>query len=91
MHRILPFALPALLAACDTTSGGALQKTVPANACAGGVLPAMAGRNIGEYRFAQNLDHRIIAPGMSATDDTRQGRLTIRVDDKGWITAANCQ
>ena len=66
---------------------------VPATICTGApatAVQALVGRNVGELRLAPNLDRRIITPSTAVTEDYREGRLNLWVDDKGWISKAEC-
>lgn len=78
-----------ILLATASASACAAGPTVPADACRGGTVPELVGRNIGEVSLAPGLPHRVVIPG-AAAQPAPVGTLLLRVDDKGWITAAGC-
>lgn len=80
---------PARLLAAGLLSACTAGLTVPADVCRGGPVPQLVGRNLGEVGFAPGLPHRVIIPG-STSPFAAPGTLLVRVDEKGWITAAGC-
>lgn len=90
MHRllILPLAALGLVAACEPMPK---RDRVGADICrAPAAVAALVGRNVGELTFARDLIRREVLPGQPVTEDYNPDRLTIYLDDKGWITRAEC-
>ena len=90
MHRlmILPMAIAPLLAACEPVPA---RDRVAANICQSPAnVAALVGRNVGELNFARDLIRREVLPSQPVTEDYNPDRLTIYLDDKGWITRAEC-
>lgn len=77
----------ALLAVLLTAGCAPTRVEVPPGVCPG-TPSGLVGRNIG--MFAVTAYHRIIVPGRPVTADRRLDRLSITVDEKGWITRADC-
>ena len=90
MHKLLipPLAILTLLAACEMAPA---RDRVAANICRSpAAVAALVGRNVGELTFARDLIRREVLPGQPVTEDYNPDRLTIHLDDKGWITRAEC-
>ncbi|WCR11754.1 hypothetical protein JHW45_05120 [Paracoccus stylophorae] len=77
-------ALPAMLAACATTT------SVPVARCDQVAHQALVGQNIGAVTLPADLRQRIISPGDTLTQDHDPDRLNVFVDPKGWIARVTC-
>ena len=83
--RIIPaLSLLPLLAACAV----APENRFPSRC--GPEFDMMTGRNIGEFDLPPSLPHRIAQPGAHLTEDFNPARLTVFVDDKGWVQRVQC-
>ncbi|MDO5528597.1 MAG: hypothetical protein Q4F71_04260 [Paracoccus sp. (in: a-proteobacteria)] len=79
-----------MLASCAEPGYHYPRTPVGPEICAQGPSATLAGRNVGDFAFARGMAMRQIQPGARAEGPAVPNRLTLHVDDKGWITRAYC-
>lgn len=96
-RMLVALAAGSLLAGCAGETNQSTQPaTMPDDACGASHVQGFEGRKldddlrarIGEQSDAETI--RIMRPGHAYTMDYRVGRLSVRIDEDGRITALNC-
>ncbi|MDO5646674.1 hypothetical protein [Paracoccus sp. (in: a-proteobacteria)] len=90
MRYIAIFALPTLLAACAGVQSDHARAVMAPGTCQGEAPPAITGMNIGEVYPLPGQRMVVVNPGGVAPQNDRPGRIVVHVDEKGWITRADC-
>ena len=86
--RLTLMAAPLLVLALGAC--GASPYTVDGAQCSPERHQALVGRNIGEVMLPPNLRKREVGPERVMTRDFNPARLTMFLDEKGWITGISC-